>query len=277
MNKPDQQKRGGEFEFFIAGSQRSGTTLLRLALECHPDVYCFDELDSYRTLASRCLEVAVSKAHVGFKVPRWTEQLDAPILRDFGLSDEARQIYNGQRILFMVRDYRDTIASMLKLAPRIPWLEEWAVPIIRCHVQSTSGFVEMWDHELKLCKAAPNHHIGLGALYWKYKTAAFLRYKELRYPILAICYERLAAQPEKEFRRISDFLGISFDEAVLSHPSHVHREIQVNGLAVGNTDPRRSIDTTCVCQWPMFLDSRDSELAREIVGSLPAQMARYFD
>lgn len=39
--------------FFITGCQRSGTTLLRLILEGHQDIRCFDETRSYGVLAGQ--------------------------------------------------------------------------------------------------------------------------------------------------------------------------------------------------------------------------------
>src|ERR1019366_1943188 len=110
--------------FFITGCQRSGTTLLRLVLECHPDVFSFDESDAYRVLASRSFETPIGQRLVGFKVPRWAEQLDAVILGDFGLPYEAQQIYDRQKILFLVRDYRDAMSSMMKLRGQRSWLED---------------------------------------------------------------------------------------------------------------------------------------------------------
>jgi Sulfotransferase family len=42
--------------FFILGCQRTGTTLMRLVLESHPDVFCYDELKSYAVLRQRSVE-----------------------------------------------------------------------------------------------------------------------------------------------------------------------------------------------------------------------------
>lgn len=36
--------------FFISGCQRSGTTMLRLILESHPFIQCFDEVAGYDIL-----------------------------------------------------------------------------------------------------------------------------------------------------------------------------------------------------------------------------------
>src|SRR5204863_565536 len=134
--------------FFVAGCQRSGTTLLRLILECHPAVFCFDELDSYRVLSTRSYAEPIVKYLVGFKIPRWAEQIDAEVLRDFGEPATARKIYNGQKIIFITRDYRDVIVSMLNLRGEVSWLEEWAVPIIADKIHQVPGFKERWCREI---------------------------------------------------------------------------------------------------------------------------------
>lgn len=244
-------------------------------LECHPEIFCFDELDSYRVLASGAFDDAIGRPLVGFKIPRWAEQLDASELRDFGLPTQARQIYHGQKILFLVRDFRDAIASMIKLRGQRSWLEEWAEPIINEHVERTEGFAQTWAKELSICRTARNPLIAIGALYWAYKSAALIRYVALGYPVLGICYESLVSRPQDELRRICAFLGVDFTDALLHHPSHSHREILENGLAIGNTDPACSIDSASVGQWPQFLDSADEMIARQIVGDIPHLIGRH--
>ena len=264
--------------FFITGCQRSGTTLLRFVLECHPEVFCFDEIDSYKVLSTRQFDETISKQWVGFKIPRWAEQLDCELLRDFGLPEEARRIYQGQKILFLVRDYRDVILSMLRLRGlERSWLEEWAVPILEKHMEQERGFRERWVHERASCGAARNRLVAVGALYWKFKNAAMLRYMERGFPVLAVCYERLVACPEEQLRRVCRFMEIDFTGELLCHPAHAHREILENGLAVGNSDPTRLIDTASVDRWRSYLDPQDVALAQEIVGELPDSIAPHFE
>jgi len=88
------------------------------------------------------------------------------------------------------------------------------------------------------------------------------------YPVLAISYERLVTQPEEQLRRVCAFMGIEFRDEMLHHPAHSHREILENGLAVGNSDPTRLIDTASVGQWRNSLAPEDVALAQEIAGPL---------
>ena len=137
------------------GCQRSGTTLLRLILECHPEVFCFDEIDSYEVLAHRAFRKTIAQKWIGFKVPRWAEQLDASFLWDYGLPDTVQNIYSGQKILFIVRDYRDAITSMLKLGKPTTWLEQWAKPIIMAKVDRDRSFGQQYASELEICERSP--------------------------------------------------------------------------------------------------------------------------
>ena len=110
--------------FFIAGCQRSGTTLMRLILECHPDIFCFDETEAYKALLQSPSQQPAGKSLIGFKVPRYTEQFAEPLARDFGLEETAINLYHSDPILFMLRDVRDTVASMMRLKAReTSWLE----------------------------------------------------------------------------------------------------------------------------------------------------------
>jgi hypothetical protein len=84
---------------FITGCQRSGTTMLRLVLECHSGIFCFDEPQSYRVLTSPEHDGPAATDLVGFKIPRLAEQLDQPRAYDFRLRDPPQGFYRGQNAL----------------------------------------------------------------------------------------------------------------------------------------------------------------------------------
>src|SRR3989442_1785108 len=62
------------YRFFILGCQRTGTTLMRLVLECHSKILCFGEVRGYQALTNNERTIPSGKQIVGFKIPRWTEQ-----------------------------------------------------------------------------------------------------------------------------------------------------------------------------------------------------------
>ena len=259
--------------FLITGCQRSGTTMMRLVLESHSDIACLDETQSYKALATGEHDGASNGSLLGLKIPRLAEQLDQDEVADLGLDLEIPPFYRGQRVLFLVRNFRDVIASMLKLRGAKTWLEQWAVPIIRRKAETDSRFARRWKDELELCDRAGSLPM-FGALYWAYKNDALLRYVRRGLPVLPIGYEALVTDPRGELARVCRFLGVPFEEALLDHPGHEHGELFASGLTVGNTDPKRGIDDASVGQWREWLGASDLNLASAIAGPIEGRISR---
>src|SRR5262245_29552729 len=204
--------------FFIAGCQRSGTTLLRLVLECHPDIFCLDEDTSYPALMRGECPKPSGQRLTGFKVPRWTEQFDAPAAQDEGEESIACDFYQGEPIIYLVRDVRDTVASMLKLkmTESQSWLECCARPILETKI-AQPAFRQMYATEIEQLRASGNAWPKVGALYWKYKTEPLFRYRQHGWPVFLIRYENLVESPRWHLRKIVEFLGLNWNERLLEH------------------------------------------------------------
>ena len=262
-------------EFFILGCQRSGTTLLRLVLECHSKICCFDELMAYRILASGHYERPGGVDRVGFKIPRWTEQLTEPLLRDFGLAEEARNIYTGQPILFLQRDVRDTIVSMLNLRIGAScWLETWGLPILEWKINTQAAFRQKYAADIECWRNASDRLVASGALYWKYKNSAYLEHAARGFRLLRVRYEELVSESEPVLHRICEFLGVAFEDQLMNHSGMAHAELLEGGLAVGGTDPARSIDTRSVGQWKRVLTESQLQDIRSIAGDLEERLGK---
>ena len=260
--------------FFILGCQRSGTTLMRLILESHPDVFCYDELKGYAVLQKSIPQDVPATRLIGFKLPRWTEQLNEPVLFDEGPEGPCDHFYRGEKILFLYRDVRDTVASMLKLkAGESSWCELWVPRIIEAKLAYDQSFRSRYSEELSLIENCHRRLVGLAALYWKYKTDALFRYLEQGLPVAGVCYERLVANPRSTLQSVCAHLGIPFHENLLRHNEFPHGELFSNGLATGNTDPTKPILLESVGQWNRFLSRDDVELITRIAGELPARLA----
>jgi len=259
--------------FFVAGCQRSGTTMLRLVLECHPEVYCFDEATGYGVLAGQPFAVPTDRTHIGFKIPRLTECLGDDLAWDEGLPEVAENLYQGEPIIFVTRDVRDTVASMrkLRMTETQSWLEFCAEPILQAKMETTPlglRYAQEWDR----IQAAGRSPVQIGALYWKYKTAMLLEFQARRYPVLPISYEQLTADPTPHLRRVCDFLGIGWTERLLRHDQQPHTEVFPSGLVMGNTDPARAIDTASVNQWSDWLTPEEERDVLAIAGDLNEQI-----
>ena len=227
-----------QHSFLILGCQRSGTTLLRLILETHPDIFCYDELTSYTVLEQELTVDRPDARLIGFKIPRWTEQLTRPVLVDEGLESVCKNFYKGEPILFLFRDVRDTISSMLKLKTGgTSWCETWVPRIIRAKLAQDMTFRADYSEEWKVVEASNKSLVALAALYWKYKSESFFSYRAQGYPVFAISYEQLVTHPATALQSVCRRLGIPFHEDLLKHHEFGHAEVFESGLTVGNTDP----------------------------------------
>lgn len=258
--------------FFIAGCQRSGTTLMRLVLECHPDVFCFDETRGYQVLAREAADGPAGKT-VGFKVPRWTEQLAEAVLADEGLAERAARFYAGEPVVFMVRDARDTAASMMKLdAGSGSWLDVYGRSILEAKTRQPA-FARRYAREIGLLREAGDSRASVAALYWKYKTAAYFDYKARGWPVLGVGYEALVARPEPWLRAVVGFLGLAWHPALLDHPAVPHAEVEPCGFTVGRTDPKRAIDGGSVGRWREVLTPVQVGQIDAVAGDLMERVA----
>jgi hypothetical protein len=250
--------------------------LLRLILECHGDLFCFDEIDSYRVLAMRQSSEVISAQYVGFKIPRWAEQLDRDRLTDPG-EVSADRVYEGQPIIFMIRDWRDAVSSMLHFKGHKTWIEDWAEPIVKAKVATEPGFSSRWQRELSLVEGSSNWLVALGTFYWKYKSESLLRYAAAGLPVVAISYEALVTEPERELRKICATLQVPYESSLLRHPEYHHRDVFSNGLTVGDTNPSRPIDRTSIGRWSTTLSTAAVAEGSRIAGDLPERLTSLSD
>lgn len=256
--------------FFVLGCQRTGTTLLRLILEAHPEIVCFDEIKGYSILQKSRMEDLPRAPLVGFKLPRWTEQLTRPVLYDEGEEGPCKNFYRDERILFLQRNVRDTIASMLKFkAGRSNWCEIWVPRIIRSKVAREEEFRIRYKTELSIIDHCAAPLVGLAALYWKYKNDAFFDYLDAGFPIVPVCYEDLVMDPRPVLESVCRHLGVAFHENLLRHHELPHTELFENGLAVGNSDPKRPIQPRSVGQWHRFFSVEEINLIDRITVRQP--------
>jgi len=148
---------------FIIGNPRSGTTLIRLILECHPNVSVYDEPISYehwRNSNSVINEINEKKKEgkncFVFKVPNLTEQLNNPNhTARFTQMEPFHLEYQNQFLIFMVRDPRDVCLSLKKLKAhptRGKWINFLPRYLDEVFPQNIPHFEQIYSKELKIIK-----------------------------------------------------------------------------------------------------------------------------
>jgi protein-tyrosine sulfotransferase len=270
--------------FFISGCQRSGTTLLRLILESHPSIQCFDETEGYDLLVRESKGesgeylVKEGSALLGFKIPRFAEQLTWPIFTDpdYGIFPS---FYQDQKVVHVFRDALDVIGSMMKLKASggISWLDRYGRSILKAlihHPNISSLYKEKYSALEQ--QELPIHLVG--ALYWEIKNQGYFDLLDHNKPVYAVKYETLVGSPKSELQKLSQFLGVSWSDSLLNHREHPHTELDENGIAIGETDPRRSIDTQSIGRHQQLMTEQQikdvknyvEDLSFKITSALPA-------
>lgn len=232
-----------ERPIFLVGAERSGTTLLRLMLDHHPEIAfhfefelaverigadgAWPDLEAY----TRWLETDRIWRESGFSVDR---SLDYPRLVDSFLVqkrdrdrkrlvgatvhrhfDRLLEIWPNARFLHLVRDGRDVARSVVGMGwAGNPWhgASRWL------QAEAT------WD---RLQVALPPE-----------------RWVEVR-------YEQLIADPERALRRLCDFVGVPFDPAMFDYARTSTYDLPEAGL---------------VGQWRSKLAPREVRLVESCIG-----------
>jgi hypothetical protein len=191
---------------FIVGCQRSGTTLLRLMLDSHPDISCGPETRFLSDLAKITTLHWTRMSNFGFDKDYWHRsiaQFFETIQRDYAASrgktrwaDKTPryaltlgfldQLFPSCQVVHVIRDGRDVVASHRH----------------RFGYRSAVKAAEKWPRYIRAAREAGAR---LGPE----------RYREVR-------YEALVADPKGTMQELLDFLGEPWDDAVLHHDDYLH-------------------------------------------------------
>ena len=264
-------------KFLIIGCQRSGTTMLRLILESHSEIACRDEPKCYEILSDpallqNSLEQEQGKKWVGFKIPRFSEQLDNIQIYDFGtpnVPEPFPNFYKNNPIIFIVRDVRDVVCSMRELiADGIPWMKRWGIPVVKYYIENSSEFQKRFHSDISILKKLNFSEFATGAFFWKYKNDAYFRYSKLNFPLIKNRYEDFVKNPRPFLESIMNFLGLEWEDSLLKHHTLEHSETDENRFTIGNTDSNRPISSFHVGRYKEELTNEQIEDIISISGDM---------
>lgn len=271
---------------FVVGCPRSGTTLLQRMLDHHPDLAVANDTHFVPRALEKTAPHLVERAVAGERIPLSQVLVDAVVgyrrFHRLGLDEQAgrelamdrdnyadyssalydsfaaRQgkllggektpdyvrrlpllfgLFPSARVIHIIRDGRDVALSTL----------DWATG------SKGPGKLELWNSEpLATC-----------ALWWRWQVLEGRRAgrtQPARY--IEVRYESLVEQPEKELKRLCEFLDLSMSNEMLDY--HVGRTRSDRGSAKSNWLP----PTAGLRDWRKQMSPRDVELFELLAGDL---------
>jgi Sulfotransferase family len=226
---------------FIVGVPRSGTTLLRLALDAHPELAIPPETGFLLPLFARSrwrlprLDRAAFYDHVT-RFHTWPDLgLDAAVLRRALAALDPFSLAAGVRCLFQLvaaqrgkRRWGDKTPTYGTVLPRLRRLlpEARFVHLIRDGRDVALSLGKVWF--------SPSDELSERAAHWAREVAAIRRAGRGDRAYLEVHYEDLVSEPRSTLERICSFLALEYSETMArSHETAAERL----GLV---TDLRRS-------------------------------------
>jgi len=254
----------------ITGSQRSGTTMLVLALDSHPDVTGIDEMD---------FEIGRMPAYLGG--PEYAPAVCFKLPSAASAVAFVRGI-PGVRVLWTLRDPRAVVASMVRLPLDLDGTSvPWAAHPTGGPIEITRGIRALGSVPPDLAEAERRYRAGAqapparwpleqlvtsAALCWRLKNDLLPVYDRAGIAYRVVVYEDLVRDPEPQMRAILSFVGLKWHDDVLRH-HQLHR-----GVSVGRTDNTRPIDTASMDKWKDVLGPAELEIVRAICGTRAAEL-----
>jgi hypothetical protein len=210
----------GERPIFVIGVHRSGTTLVRLILDSHSRIACPPEsfflLPESRLLAdAKALEgllaMGFSREHVAARLrehvayffemyaashgkPRWADKTPSYV----ECLDFIETLFGPScQYVFVYRNGLDSACSIAA----IPDIAEADPHVAACGGDRFAGAARYWATQCGVMREFAARHPGR---------------------VIEVFYEALVGEPERETRRLFEFLGETFEPAVLAFHEKPH-------------------------------------------------------
>lgn len=235
--------------FIIMGCQRTGTTLLKLILESHPQIFVHGEMTSYDLFCGNQSYQQGTKL-VGLQLNLMMEQV--PLFSDI-----------KHPIITTRRDPVDVIASMygnnLISTNIVHYIEMKMLGDLFFQGQMETECLWLGEFE----KGTKEYEAAYAVVYYKYRCFLINNYIKLKYPVCVIDYEELVNNPEYVIKTLCQFLKIEYDDRLLQHHILPHTEILSNGRTAGKTYPNLPIHTQSVGRGYSVLTKEQIEVIKK--------------
>ena len=207
---------------FVGGVPRSGTTLLRVMLDAHPDIRCGEE--------TRVIPRIISMRNKWMKSEKEHRRLKEAGLSDSTLDDATRAFIS------------DIIAANGPMAPHLcnkdPLVLNYMPDIVRLYPKSR--FILMIRDGRAVAYSIVNRNVTITGVDSKSYVSAALFWNKViqrmttdcrhlgRHRCLQVHYEELVAKPRLWMEQILTFLNIPWHENVLKHHQFINSEVSLS-------------------------------------------------
>ncbi|RNC85656.1 MAG: hypothetical protein ED557_02475 [Balneola sp.] len=255
----------------ITGCQRSGTTLLNLILDSHPEIHGIDEADFKLELLQSYLNDSKFHPYVSFKLP------------NFSAAVRTFEVLPNLKVFWSIRDYRDVISSMINLTLKVSMDSSktlsWVVhpngapkEIKNCITSLQHNLDDDLMHLIEKYKIIINNRsvlendreqqVFIGALCWRLKQELLSLYDSNKVDYSIIYYENLIRKPKEELSNLLNRLNLKWHSDMLNHHK-LH-----TGISIGKTDNTKPIDSSNAGKWKAFLTPNEITIAEKICATI---------
>lgn len=258
---------------FVVGAVSSGTTLMRLILDVHPDVNCGDETKIVHLIIEFIKDVYKKKFYVEFmkssRVKNETINKATALFIYYMIENNKKHeslqiegikrrlcnkepfntyhmkflhsVFPNARFVFMVRDGRDVAFSQLKRTNK------------------------------------PNtfYHFRNVIYYWKKKNEPALRECQEMGPNYChiVIYEHLVNTPEVIIRNVTNFLRLSWSDELLHHDRYLNnKNILLSESEVFKAIQNVEINNSSIGKWRGNVEFYDEKFINFTIGALLKQL-----
>jgi len=277
---------------FVVGATRSGTTLLRLMLDAHPEVGIPSETHFFHKLIKRGERRRLTPELMADTIithKRWGDfRLDPDDLRarlgavePFNLSDGLRAFYGLYAEKQGKTRWGDKTPGYLRYMRRIEWVlpEARFIHLIRDGRDVALSVLPMnWG---------PETIIEAAELWVERVTLARENGTTVQH-YMEVKYEDLIADTETELRRVSDFLELPWDAAVLDYHERAEERLKEKARDLprkasrgdqpaaarmaSHAMARKPPDPKRIGRWRTEMSREDRETYESVAGDLLAEL-----
>lgn len=246
MSDVQDQATGARGPIFIVGAKGSGTTLLRLILDSHPNIAVPQETGFARALMAQQ------------RIPFW--RLGGHWWRKLGYTDEmfGEHLRNFYEVMFL--HYAQQHGKQ-RWGEKTP-LHVWHIQRLK-EVFPEAVFIALARHpggNIRSLQTRFDYSVAHGIAHWTKANPELLHQAaELGDDFILCRYEDLVLQPEATLRELLEWLGEPWSPAVLEHHI-VHSARGTQRQVEGRTRTDDPIDISRVSKWVDETSPQDLDL-----------------